>query len=67
MQTDYGIDWDGPYRFDDLGDQREQVEVPQVELQRHLTEEDMASLPNPNVPFLDALDIYTATLQLLIQ
>ncbi|MEQ2266054.1 hypothetical protein XENORESO_017225 [Xenotaenia resolanae] len=57
VEADYGIDWDGPYGFDDLGDQREQVEVPQVELQRHLSEEDMASLPDPNVPFLEALDI----------
>ncbi|MEQ2266181.1 hypothetical protein XENORESO_020264 [Xenotaenia resolanae] len=67
VEADYGIDWDGPYGSDDLGGQREQVEVPQVELQQHLTEEDMASLPDPNVPFLDALDIYTATLQQLMQ
>jgi len=66
-EADYGIDWNGPYGFDDLGGQSEQVEVPQVQLQRHVTEEDMASLPDPNVPFLDALDIYTATLQQLMQ
>lgn len=67
MEADYGIDWDGPYGFDDLRGASEQVEVPRVQLQRRLTEEDTARLPDPNVPFLDALDIYTATLQQLIQ
>lgn len=67
MEADYGIHWDGPYGFDDLRGASEQVEVPQVQPQRRLTEEDMARLPDPNVPFLDALDIYKATLQQLIQ
>ncbi|XP_008304203.1 uncharacterized protein LOC103375669 [Stegastes partitus] len=67
VEADYGIDWDGPYGFDDLGGQAAQVEVPQVQLERHLTEENMARLPDPSVPFMDALDIYIATLQQLIQ
>uniref|UniRef100_A0A3P9HXU2 Integrase core domain-containing protein n=1 Tax=Oryzias latipes TaxID=8090 RepID=A0A3P9HXU2_ORYLA len=67
VEADYGIDWDGPYGFDDLEHQAGQVEVPQVQLQRHLTEDNMADLPDPNVPFMDALDIYTATLQQLMQ
>lgn len=67
VEADYGIDWDGPYGFDDLGDQAERVEVPQVRLQHPLTEENMTRLPNPNVPFMDALDIYTATRQQLIE
>ncbi|XP_078793646.1 uncharacterized protein LOC101156956 isoform X1 [Oryzias latipes] len=67
VEADYGIDLDGPYGFDDLEHQAGQVEVPQVQLQRHLTEDDMADLPDPNVPFMDALDIYTATLQQLMQ
>ncbi|RVE55409.1 hypothetical protein OJAV_G00236630 [Oryzias javanicus] len=67
VEADYGIDWEGPYGFDDLGHQAGQVEVPQVQLQRHLTEEDMARLPDPNVHFMDAIDIYKATLQQLMQ
>lgn len=62
---DYGIDWDGPYGYDDLGGGGQIVEVPEVELQRDLTAEDMDRLPDPNVPFLDAPDIYMAMLQLL--
>ena len=67
VEADYGIDWDGPYGFDDLGGQAGRVEVPQVQLERHQTEENMASLPDPNVPFMDALEVYTATLQQLTQ
>lgn len=67
MEADYGIDWDGPCAFDDLRSASDQIEVPQVQLQQHLTEEDMARLPNRNVPFLDAVNIYTATLQQLMQ
>lgn len=52
------------YGFDDLRTASKQIEMPQVQLQQHLTEEDMARLPYPNVPFLDAINIYTATLQL---
>lgn len=67
MQADYGTDWDGPYGYDDLGDEAERVEVPQVQLQQQLTEESIASLPDSNVPFMDALDVYTATLEQLIR
>ena len=65
--ADYGIDWGGPYGFDDLGGQAQRVAVPQVQLQQQLTEENTARLPDPNVPFMDPLDIYTATLQQLMQ
>ena len=46
---------------------RNELKLPQVQLQRHLTEENTAGLPDHNVPFMDALDIYTATLQQLMQ
>lgn len=67
VEADYGIDWDGPYGFDEVGAQLERVEVPQVTLQRYLTEENMASFPDPNVSFMEAITIYTMTLQQLIQ
>lgn len=66
MEADYGIEWDGPYSFDDLQTARERIEAPQVQLRHHLTEEDLARSPDPDVPFLDAVNVYTATLQQLL-
>nr|XP_029131653.1 uncharacterized protein LOC114918130 [Labrus bergylta] len=64
VEADYGINWDGPYGYDDLGGG---VQIPEVQLQQDTTEEDMARLPDPNVPFLDAVDIYSAAVQQLRQ
>lgn len=66
MEADYGVDWDGPYGYE-TGDGGEQVQVPEVQLPQDLTAEDMARLPDPSVPFLEAIDVYLSTVQQLRQ
>ncbi|KAL0970155.1 hypothetical protein UPYG_G00238050 [Umbra pygmaea] len=41
----------------------EGVHVPEVQLQQELTDEQIATLPNPNVPYSDAAAIYLGTVQ----
>ncbi|KAJ8270423.1 hypothetical protein GJAV_G00114410 [Gymnothorax javanicus] len=65
VQDDYGIDWEGPYSYQDL--QGDQIQVPEVQLPRSLTAEELARLPDPSVPLTDAVDLYVATLEELRQ
>ncbi|XP_065124067.1 uncharacterized protein [Paramisgurnus dabryanus] len=62
VDENYGIDWDGPPSHDSDG-----VSVPEVALPRQLTEQELSTLPNPNVPFSDAIDIYYNTVTKLHQ
>ncbi|KAK7155993.1 hypothetical protein R3I94_006153 [Phoxinus phoxinus] len=57
VDENYGIDWDGPPSHDNDG-----VPIPEVALPRQLTEEELSSLPNPNVPFSEAIDTYYNTI-----
>ncbi|XP_048064108.1 uncharacterized protein LOC125278820 [Megalobrama amblycephala] len=55
------IDIDDEVREDLEGQQAEGVHVPELDLPRGLTEEELATLPNPDVPFSDALSVYMET------
>ncbi len=61
VEADYGIDWNGPHGYDDLGGQVEHIEVPQIHMQQVMTEDNTGSLLDPDVPFMDAVEVYTAT------
>lgn len=57
---DYGVDWEGPHT-----PSASHVGVPKIQLLRPLSEQDFAALPNPNVPFSQALAVYLETVQTL--
>ncbi|KAI7789825.1 hypothetical protein IRJ41_009953 [Triplophysa rosa] len=63
VDENYGIDWDGPPSHDE----EDGVQVPEVTLPRQLTEEELGTLPNPNVPFSDAIETYYNTITKLHQ
>lgn len=48
-------------REDLQGQPAEGVHVPQLDLPRGLTEEELETLPNPDVPYSDALSVYMNT------
>lgn len=58
---DYGIDWDGPHEHEATG-----LPVPEVVLARDLTADETAGLPNRDVSLMDAVDVYTATVEQLM-
>lgn len=60
VDTEYGVDWTGP-----CGHRQPNVVVPEVVLQRHLTEEEVESLPKPDGPLSSVLDTYMQTVRLL--
>ena len=62
MDENYGIDWDGPTRCSEEG-----IAVPEVQLPRDLTAEEVESLPNPNVPFSDVVATYCNTVNQINQ
>ncbi|XP_076830250.1 uncharacterized protein LOC143476134 [Brachyhypopomus gauderio] len=62
VDENYGIDWDGPTRHTEEG-----IEVPTVQLPRELTAEEVESLPNPHVPFSDAVATYCNTVNQINQ
>lgn len=49
------------------GHRQPDVIVPEVELHRHLTEEEVASLPKPDGSLSSALDAYMQTVRLLTE
>lgn len=57
---EYGIDWNGPHRL-----QEGTVSVPEVQLARELSDEEVAILPAPGVSVTDALESYVETVQVL--
>ena len=50
---DYGVDWEGPHT-----PCASNVFVPEIQLLRPLSEQDLVALPNPHVPFSQALAVY---------
>lgn len=60
VDTEYGLDWTGP-----CGPRQPHVVVPEVEVLRPLTEEEVQSLPTPDGPLSSALDAYIQTGRLL--
>lgn len=62
MDDDYCVDWEGPHSCEEEG-----VNIPEVQLPRELTNEEIATLPHPNVPFLNAVQIYYETVSVVNQ
>ncbi|KAI7790565.1 hypothetical protein IRJ41_003596 [Triplophysa rosa] len=62
VDDDYGVDWEGPHSCEEEG-----VNIPEVQLTRELTNEEIAILPNPDVPFLHAVQIYHDTVNVINQ
>lgn len=60
VDLEYGVDWTGP-----SGYRQQEVVVPEVQLQRPLTEQEVESLPKPDGPLSDVLDSYIQTVNLL--
>lgn len=63
VDQNYGIDWDGTPSHDE----EDGVQVPEVRLPRQLTEGELGTLPNPNVPFSEAIETYYNTITKLHQ
>lgn len=61
VEEDYGIDWDGPHEHKATG-----LPFPEVVLAQDLTAEETAGLPNRDVSLMDAVDVYTATVEQLM-
>ena len=57
---EFGIDWTGP-----CGHRQPGVVIPEVQLQRPLTEQEAESLPDPSGPLCDVVDVYVQTVSLL--
>ncbi|MEQ2230476.1 hypothetical protein ILYODFUR_029692 [Ilyodon furcidens] len=60
VDVEYGVDWTGP-----SGYRQQDVVVPEVQLQRPLTGQEVESLPKPDGPLSDILDSYIETVNLL--
>jgi len=56
------VDWEGPHSCEEEG-----VKIPEVQLPRELTHEETATLPRPDVPFLNAVQIYYDTVSVINQ
>ncbi|KAL0978844.1 hypothetical protein UPYG_G00176460 [Umbra pygmaea] len=61
VEGDYGIDWDGPHEPEATG-----LPIPDVVLPRDLTAEKTAGLPDRDVSLMDAVDVYTQTVEQLM-
>ncbi|XP_060754200.1 uncharacterized protein LOC132864798 isoform X2 [Neoarius graeffei] len=60
VYDDYGIDWNGPHRLDGG-----MVSVPEVQLARELTEEELAILPHVGLSASDAIQCYVETVEVV--
>lgn len=60
VADDYGIDWTGPHNPYPVG-----VTVPDAQLPRQLTQAEVASLPDPHIPFSAALQAYMDTVNII--
>ncbi|XP_041864185.1 uncharacterized protein LOC121654221 [Melanotaenia boesemani] len=60
VDEDYGVDWEGPHI-----PCTSSVSVPDVQLQRPLSPQDLAALPHPGVPLSQVLGVYMETVQSL--
>uniref|UniRef100_A0AAQ4NS62 Integrase catalytic domain-containing protein n=1 Tax=Gasterosteus aculeatus aculeatus TaxID=481459 RepID=A0AAQ4NS62_GASAC len=59
-EQEYGIDWNGPHSL-----HGGTVSVPEVQLARELSDEEVAILPAPGVSVTDALRLYVETVEVL--
>uniref|UniRef100_A0AAQ4QW99 Integrase catalytic domain-containing protein n=1 Tax=Gasterosteus aculeatus aculeatus TaxID=481459 RepID=A0AAQ4QW99_GASAC len=60
IPEEYGIDWNGPHSL-----HGGTVSVPEVQLARELSDEEVAILPAPGVSVTDALRLYVETVEVL--
>ncbi|XP_030001829.1 uncharacterized protein LOC115427420 [Sphaeramia orbicularis] len=60
VADDYGVDWTGPHNPYPDG-----VTVPDAQLPRQLTQAEIASLPDPDIPFSAALQAYMDTVNII--
>ncbi|XP_076840674.1 uncharacterized protein LOC143485214 isoform X2 [Brachyhypopomus gauderio] len=60
VDMEYGIDWEDPHGYHHEG-----VAVPEVQLPRPLSDMEVQRLPNPQVPFSNALNLYSETVVML--
>ncbi|XP_072563413.1 uncharacterized protein [Paramormyrops kingsleyae] len=60
VTENYGIDWNGPHSHHE-----DAVSVPEIQLARELTDEEVATLPVPGVSLTDAIGSYFETVQVL--
>uniref|UniRef100_A0A3B1JFC5 Integrase catalytic domain-containing protein n=1 Tax=Astyanax mexicanus TaxID=7994 RepID=A0A3B1JFC5_ASTMX len=60
VTEDYGIDWNGPHTLLD-----NTVSVPEIQLLRELTDDELASLPVPGGPLACTIGMYLETVQIL--
>ncbi|XDV26349.1 hypothetical protein PO909_030093 [Leuciscus waleckii] len=63
VDDDYGVDWDGPHAVEDA----DSISIPDVELPRDLTAEELAGLPNREMPLNEAIDAYMRTVAQLTE
>ncbi|CAM4596758.1 unnamed protein product [Leuciscus chuanchicus] len=56
VDEDYGVDWDGPHAMEDANS----ISIPDVQLPHRLTAEEIAGLPNRDVPLNDTSSSVTA-------
>lgn len=62
MDDDYGVDWEGPHSCEEEG-----ATIPEVQLPRELANEEIATLPDPEVPLLNSVQIYLDTVIVINQ
>lgn len=60
VDQEYGVDWAGPHNHHAEG-----VSVPEIQLLHPLSEQELATLPSPAVPFSQALAVYLETVHVL--
>lgn len=63
VDEDYGVDWDGPHAMEDANS----FSIPDVHLPRRLTAEEIAGLPNRDVPLNDTVNVYNSTVAQLTE
>lgn len=63
VDEDYGVDWDGPHAMEDANS----ISIPDVHLPRRLTAEEIAGLPNRDVPLNDTVNVYNSTVAQLTE
>lgn len=61
VDEDYGVDWAGAYNHRPSND----IIIPETELPRTLTDEQLTALPSPSVPLSQALAVYSHTVRTL--
>lgn len=63
VDEDYGVDWDAPPAMEDANS----ISIPDVQLPRSLTAEEIAGLPNWDVPLNATVNVYNSTVEQLTE